>query len=1192
MTLITLRERGTKTDSAVITFEGSSAEFPVTISDPFSADEEKRLEWYFEQHLRFPFTDGVKAAEAAQSVQTYGERLFAQVLKGNVDAYVEYKTALRQGVERLRFEILGSPDFHRLHWEALKDPDLRQPFAVQCSMVRKNLERQAQPTRLRESPTINLLVVTARPHGEKDVAYRTISRPLIEALRRADLPVRVELVRPGSYSALSDHLEAAQDRHGAGYYHVVHFDLHGALLPYEDAIRIIEKERREEATRVTYQQRWGRPDLHPYDGLRGFLSFEPDPDHSSGLTAAEEIAGLLTTHGVPVAILNACQSGKQVSDSETSLGSYLLRAGVQTVLAMGYSVTVSAAQALMTELYRHLFARQDLPAAVSRGRLALFNDRRRRAYYNQTIDLEDWLLPVLYQNQAVQLTPRPFTAAEEVEFHRRRGERYRPPHVTYGFVGRDVDILHIERKLLMERNLLLVRGMGGAGKSTLLHHLAEWWQTTELVDQVFYFGYDERAWTSAQIMDAIAARLFDEAAYRGRFQPQSPAVQRSMLGAELRRRRHLLILDNLESITGSHLAIQNTLPADERAALHRLLEELAGGQTLVLLGSRGGEAWLAPATFEENRYDLPGLDPEAASALADKILARHQATQYRQDPALRRLLTLLDGYPLALEVALANLARQTPQEVLDALQVGDVGFDRADTEDKTKSVIACIAYSHSNLSPAAQDLLLCLAPFTGVINLQFLPQYTEQLKAEAALAHLPFDGWQAVLQEAANWGLISQDPRSPRFLRLQPTFPYFLRSRLEALTPRPPLPGKARGSQSVDAATPAAPSTVPSLPAGDALSLSKGEARGEFSAAHRSAAHRSAAIHAAFHRHYDGIGGALGQLIKSKNPQERQLGMALVSLEYENLQTAVEIALAAKSVFYNAYEALFRYLDTNSMHERAAALSQQVLAAQPSYAPEEMTADIERHFYLVYARLATSQLMLKRYTESQDAYKAAIAYIDSLRSLSKEVRANYLAGTYHNLGIVAQAQRQWAQAEGYYRQALDLFIEFNDRYSQASTYHQLGMVAQAQRQWAQAEGYYRQALDLKIEFNDRYSQASTYHHLGMVAEEQRQWAQAEGYYRQALDLKIEFNDRYSQASTYHQLGIVAQAQRQWAQARDYLMQDLTISAEFNDEHGLGITLRTLARLWKASGDADLPAAVAAVLGVPPGEVAAMFAQVE
>ncbi len=119
---------------------------------------------------------------------------------------------------------------------------------------------------------------------------------------------------------------------------------------------------------------------------------------------------------------------------------------------------------------------------------------------------------------------------------------------------------------------------------------------------------------------------------------------------------------------------------------------------------------------------------------------------------------------------------------------------------------------------------------------------------------------------------------------------------------------------------------------------------------------------------------------------------------------------------------------------------------------------------------------------------------------------------------MAQEQRQWAQAEDYYQQALAIYIEFNARYEQASTYHQLGMVAQEQRQWAQAEGYYQQALAIYVEFNDRYEQASTYHQLGMVAQEQRQWAQAEGYYQQALAIKIEFNARYEQASTYHQLG--------------------------------------------------------------------------
>jgi tetratricopeptide (TPR) repeat protein len=99
----------------------------------------------------------------------------------------------------------------------------------------------------------------------------------------------------------------------------------------------------------------------------------------------------------------------------------------------------------------------------------------------------------------------------------------------------------------------------------------------------------------------------------------------------------------------------------------------------------------------------------------------------------------------------------------------------------------------------------------------------------------------------------------------------------------------------------------------------------------------------------------------------------------------------------------------------------------------------------------------------------------------------------------------------------------------------------------------------------------------MVAQEQRQWQQAEDYYKKALDIYIEFNDRYSQASTYHQLGMVAQEQRQWQQARDYLLKDFQISVEYEDTHGTGITLRSLARLWRESGDASLPAAIAEVL---------------
>lgn len=497
MSVISIRERGITSSSPVVAIDGQEYPLANPITPPFDEKAEAQLEWYFEEHLRFPFTNQVRAQTAATSIGRYGETLFEQLF-GDRRAYGRYQTALQAGIAQLAFEIAGSPEFQRLHWEALKDPDLPQPFALQAPFVRRNLTPRTLEAKVRASPTLNVLVVTARPGAGRDVGYRTISRPLVDSLRQAGTPVAVDIRRPGSYAALVAHLEALQDSQGAGYYHVIHFDVHGGLLTFSqfDAL-----EKKLETSHYTFQpQRYGRGKLAPYPGVKAFLFLESGAPGLADPVEATELAKLLLTHQIPIAILNACQSGKQVGASETSLGSQLMSAGMQMVLAMGYSVTVSAAEIMMGRLYQQLFQGGDLAAAIRRARLELSNRKARRAYFNQTIELEDWLLPVVYQNQPQVLATRPFTDGEQAAYYERQASRYREPHVTYGFVGRDLDILHIEQRLLRqqdgrEQNLLLVRGMGGAGKSTLLHHLAAWWQTTGLVEQVFYFGYDERAWT-------------------------------------------------------------------------------------------------------------------------------------------------------------------------------------------------------------------------------------------------------------------------------------------------------------------------------------------------------------------------------------------------------------------------------------------------------------------------------------------------------------------------------------------------------------------------------------------------------------------------------------------------------------------------------------------------------------------------
>mgnify|MGYP001096203811 FL=1 len=84
MTLITIRQ----TDAAdvqeqaifqaVVSFD-HGPQHQITLQDPFEPKQEELLEWYFEQHLRFPFTDQKTASQVAQSITEYGEKLFGQV---------------------------------------------------------------------------------------------------------------------------------------------------------------------------------------------------------------------------------------------------------------------------------------------------------------------------------------------------------------------------------------------------------------------------------------------------------------------------------------------------------------------------------------------------------------------------------------------------------------------------------------------------------------------------------------------------------------------------------------------------------------------------------------------------------------------------------------------------------------------------------------------------------------------------------------------------------------------------------------------------------------------------------------------------------------------------------------------------------------------------------------------------------
>ncbi len=1092
MTTVTIRELPGGADGVLrvrVDF-GDGTGIEVDVRDPASAEQERLLTWYFEEHLRYPFLDGVRAGEAAGLVSAYGRDLFGQVFAG--EAGYAFRQLRQRGFDGCRLVVEGSPAVHRLHWETLEDPDPASGrVALRMPVTRRVGSRPAPFDLPTGRSVLRILVVTARPNGSRDVGYRTISRPLSDAVARAGIPVAVDIVRPGTWQALLDQLRATSTKHGTGWYQVIHFDVHGGFG------RAADFSAGAGGTRYLFDPAHAAT-ARDKGRSQGFLFFETATTGRPQPVPAAQVAKLLAEHRVGVAVLNACQSAMADAAGEASLALELASAGTAVAVGMAYSVTVSAAARAMPVFYEQLAAGADPVVAGLVMRRHLHDDKTRRGYFDMDLELEDWVLPVVFGQRDLAYQLAAMSAAEQEAFYERQADASTEPHVEYGFVGRDLDIHELERRLLLnaDSNLALVQGLAGSGKSTLLRHVAWWWQHTGLIEQTFFFSYEQRAWTAEQITRHIATQLLHGEEF-ARWEAQSPSARTGQLTGLLRARRCLLVLDNAESITASPAAIPHSLPDNERKALAKLLAGLRRGRTLVLIGSRQREDdWLAPAGLSDNVYPLPGLDPQAASDLLHRIVTRHGGVQYLtsdadpdQRAALTALIAVLDGSPLLMTVVLPQLGQTSPVQVLADLAVG------RDTADPMQVLRRAIEYSHGRLDPAVQQAMLLLAPFTTTIPTVLLDEYRQHLASSvpdvAEGADLP-----GAVTELIRVGLAAPHPHLSDWVQIVPSLPFFLRNRLH---------------------------DQPDL---------------------------AATITQAHYQLYSELAGAVQNLLTDREPGRRALGGALGSAEYANLTTALGHAQNTGQPVIGIIGALEEFLDQAQQHEGRRRLLDHAIAVHP----DPQTPDQQRELLTLHNLAGATALEQRRWDDAHAHYQTELAMKQALDLRDR------LGITYHQLGRVAQEQRQWVQAEQYYHQALDILLEFDNRLSAASTYHQLGVVTQKQRQWVQAEQYYRQALGIKLEFGDRYNAASTYHQLGVVAQEQRQWVQAEQYYHQALDTFLEFGDRYSAARIYHNLGVVAQEQRQWVQAEQYYRQALDTYLEFGDRYGAAGTYHQLGRV--------------------------------
>ncbi len=405
--------------------------------------------------------------------------------------------------------------------------------------------------------------------------------------------------------------------------------------------------------------------------------------------------------------------------------------------------------------------------------------------------------------------------------------------------------------------------------------------------------------------------------------------------------------------------------------------------------------------------------------------------------------------------------------------------------------------------------------FSGFIFRASVADYIKELQKLEPFQDYQFEQFEAAIQEAINWGLLSPiDPALPG-LKIQPVFPYFLQRKLATVEP----------------------ATREALPEG-------------------------------FKNHYLGLASTYQQLMESKDPQQRQVGILLCKWEYENLYNALQICLA-KQASLKIYFCLYRYFELTTDNSSNLKLALMVCQRLESYPAEFIQGGLGDQIPAAIQRLGSCYLEAKQYQEARNTYERTLNLFNQLENEERQKQL-WKAISYHQLGMVAQKMREFAAARCYYQQALAIDIEFGDRYEQAITYHQLGRVAQELEEFAEARDHYQQVLAIFIESGDRYNQSNAYHNLGIVAQKLAEFATARDYYLQALAIDIEYGNRYNQAIAYHQLGRVAQALGDFAVAKDYYQQALGLKIEYGDRFSQASTYAQLGLL--AAAESNYPEA--------------------
>lgn len=202
------------------------------------------------------------------------------------------------------------------------------------------------------------------------------------------------------------------------------------------------------------------------------------------------------------------------------------------------------------------------------------------------------------------------------------------------------------------------------------------------------------------------------------------------------------------------------------------------------------------------------------------------------------------------------------------------------------------------------------------------------------------------------------------------------------------------------------------------------------------------------------------------------------------------------------------------------------------------------------------------------ARSAARAYCEEGLTLARDLDDyRHCALFLNHLGWIELSADNYTAAQKYLDEALQMSQALRDKSGAAESLNNLGMLSYSQGQYAAAHKFFIQSLALARELGDLPGERVSLHTLGMVCTAQGEWQEARRILNEGLALAEKLGEALGIARTQRALGYLALTQGNLAEARGFLEQALETARALGQDIGtVYMALSDLAELALAEGD--------------------------